>query len=89
LCLAPVQSARAELPHPVDAPLPAPEVVAVNSAYLDQMLSAIKDQDSDPWVARSHRFSTRGQKIALGLGSGVGLVVLVMIASFVVGYFLG
>jgi cell division protein FtsX len=87
-----LQWARAELPDPVDAPLPAPEVVAVDSAnfdQIDQMLTAIKEQDNDPWVARSYRFSTRGQKIALGLGIGVGLVVLVMVASFVVGYFLG
>ena len=92
LCLAPLQWARAELPDPVDAPLPAPEVVAVDPAnfdQIDQMLTAIKEQDNDPWVARSYRFSTRGQKIALGLGIGVGLVVLAMVASFVVGYFLG
>ena len=95
LCLAPLQVISVEvndlttLPLPVTGPLPHPEVVPLDPSTVDQMFTVLKEQTEDPWVARSKKFSTRGQRIGLAIAVGVGLVVLVMIGSFVVGRLLG
>jgi hypothetical protein len=93
--LAPLQVASVEfndlstLPLPVTGPLPDPEALLLDASTVDQMFTVLKEQTEDPWVARSKKFSTRGQRIGLAIGVGVGLVVLVMIGSFVVGGLLG
>jgi cell division protein FtsX len=53
------------------------------------MFTVLKEQTGDPWVARSKKLATRGQRIGFAIAVGVGLVVLVMIGSFVVGRLLG
>jgi len=101
LCHAPLHEAVASVPAndaaegqhvpPPNEQTPAESTDLVggdlDEGLVEQMLVELRASDDDPWVRRSSSM-TRGRQVALGVAVALGIILLILVITVVVGFLL-
>jgi hypothetical protein len=59
----------------------------LDEGLVEQMLVELMASDDDPWVRRSSSM-TRGRQVALGVAVALGIILLILVITVVVGFLL-